>query len=217
MSTVGTIQGDLNVTGTVNQGTMTIPNSVVGQLPQANLTQRDLQAIDIPLQSLITDEATPVPLAAAAAGKLGLVRGTVGTDTFRARTVDCKSNGVVASYTALASFILPDNYVSGETVQLALLCKMDTTIADASATVDVECWKEVGDGTVGSDLCETLAQSINSLTAALKYFVITPSGLVAGNKFYVRFTISVRDNAHTGTDYVFGSICKINLLTDVKG
>jgi hypothetical protein len=215
--TVGAqVVGDLVVTGTVLQTTLTISTLVSGNLPQANLTQRDTQAFDIPLTDLLTDAEPPIRIGTASGAAFGLTRGTVGTASIQARTIDQKANGTVTSIYAIGQCRLPDNYVDGETVQVELICGMVTNIADTSATVDLEVWEEGTDGTVGADICATSpAQNMNSLTPSKKTFNITTTNLVAGDKLAFRITMAIRDNA-TGTA-VIGAICRATLTCDVKG
>ncbi len=92
---------------------------------------------------------------------------------------------------------------------------MVTTVAGTSATVDVEAYKIGKDNTLGSDLCATSAQSINSLTFSNKTFTITAGALAAGDVLDVRLAIAVSDAA-SGTA-VIGAIAGIDLLADVKG
>lgn len=91
---------------------------------------------------------------------------------------------------------------------------METSVADVSATVDMEAYELQMDGTISSDLCTTAAQSINSLTLANKDFVLTATNLAAGDVLDVRVTIAVNDAA-SGTA-VQGVIDKLILRCDVK-
>jgi hypothetical protein len=92
---------------------------------------------------------------------------------------------------------------------------METTGASASATLDVEVDKSDRAAGLGSDLCATAAQTINSLTFANKDFTITPTGLSAGDVLDVRLTVTVTDSA-TATA-VTASIGAVEFLVDIKG
>jgi len=92
---------------------------------------------------------------------------------------------------------------------------MVTTIADTSCTIDIQCYKLDKVGGIGSDICATAAMTMNSLVFSDKVFTITPSGLVAGDKFDVRIAITCTDAA-TGTA-VTPTIAAIDRLCDIKG
>ena len=111
---------------------------------------------------------------------------------------------------------LPHNYVAGETVTIRLRAGMKTTVADTSATVDVQAFKSNNEGAVdGSDLCATAATTCNSLTPADKDFTITPTTLSPGDWLDVRIAIATNDGATAGA--VIGFIGRAQLLCDTKG
>ena len=93
---------------------------------------------------------------------------------------------------------------------------MKTTVSDTTATIDFEAYaKNEATGAVGSDLVTTAATTINSLTAAAKEFVITPTGLVSGDELDIRVTIAIVDS--TTATAVIGRIMKLYMLSSVKG
>lgn len=140
---------------------------------------------------------------------IGLVTGTVGTAAPTLQSADSKAAS--QSPKAIFEFVLPNDYRAGSAITLRANAGMLTTVADTSATLTVEAWKDAGDGTVGSNLGPA-AQSINSLTAANKDFVITPTGLVAGDRLVIRLTFAIVDGA-TAT----AVIAKINALKMLIG
>jgi hypothetical protein len=149
-----------------------------------------------------------------AADDLGLYGGTFATGSPLVQTYDVKNAGAVTLY-ARFECIVPDRYVAAETFTLRIYAGMETTVASASATVDIQAYLMDGEGGIGSDLCATAAQSINSLTYANKDFTITPATLTAGAKLDVRIAVAVSDTA-TGTA-VIASIGKISRLVDIQG
>jgi len=205
----------LTTAGTLTCGTLAIPTSYSGSWPRAALTQDDLAKYDLPLQLFRTDEATPAMVGTAASSKLGLVRGSVGTDSLRLQTIDSKSNGGATAHYALTTFRLPEEYVAAETVQIVLNCKMVTTVADTTATIDVEAYPDDGDGTVSADICSTGATTINSLTAAAKTFTLNAGSLVAGSKLQIRINLTINDAA--GATAVIGQVNDCYVLADIKG
>lgn len=145
---------------------------------------------------------------------LGLVTGTPGTSQPSLQTGDVKAT----NSTRKAGFLLkvPADYKAGGTLTLRVFAGMVTTIADTSCTVDIQAWVPDyanGDGTVSTDLCETAAQDINSLTFANKDFVIDDDqaghALAPGDVIQVVLSIIYNDGA-TGTA-VIGCVRDIQL------
>lgn len=145
---------------------------------------------------------------------LALVGGTFGTNSPRLRTYDVKAAG---SVTLRARFLLtmPVEYVAAEQVVIRVRGGMNTTVANTTATVDIEAYRCDDGGGVGSDICATAAQSINSLSKADKDFTITAATLSAGDQLDVRVTVAVNDGASATA--VIAEISKISLLCDVRG
>lgn len=190
-------------------------DGIAPQLRTSILKQTANAIFPVNLDSLRVWDAVATALpGTAGTDDLAYATGTFGTAPPVINAGDCKNLGATTRY-ARFQMQLPECYDSGETITLALSAGMKTTIASTSCTVDVECYKIDKISGIGSDLCATAAQSINSLTFATKSFTITPSGLVAGDVFDVRITIAVSDTA-TGTA-VTPTIAAIDLLCDIKG
>ena len=208
MTVVQRIDGDVRITGDLQ---------VDGALPnyaRSNLTQDPNAVFAIPLVSLRVFDALATNLpATGASDDLGLYGGTFASATPKVSTGDVKAGGCTRY--ARFQFQLPVEYDAGASVTLRLHAGMTTTVADGSATVDVECYKSDREAGLGSDLCTTAAQSINSLTDADKSFTITPTGLSAGDVLDIRLTIAVVDTS-TGTA-VIADIGAIEFLVDIKG
>jgi len=151
----------------------------------------------IGLLSARTHDALATNLPGTAANDdMGLITGTPGTDAPTLQGVDF--GGASTDEKAAFEVVLPASYRAGAAVTLRVKAGMLTTVSDGTATVDVEAWKDAGDGSVGSDICATAAQSINSLTMADKDFTITPTGLVAGDKLIVRLSFGGSDTGNLG-------------------
>jgi hypothetical protein len=178
------------------------------------LAQRVLAESIIPLTQARTWNAVATNLPAAAADDdLGLVSGTWGTDPARITAGNVRTLGATTRrlYVAIP---IPANYEDGQTIQLQIRAKMETAIADVSCTIDAEAY--VGsDGTVGSDLVTTAAQSMNSLSAAAYTFTINATGVDPGDLLEVRLSIASNDAA-TATA-VTPAIYSIALLCDTRG
>lgn len=175
----------------------------------------ETKKINIPLEDMRVWDAFQTSLpTTAATDDLGLIPGTWGTDAVVIQTSDSKATSVTQR--ARFSYRLPENYVDGDPISVVAYAGMKTTVASTSATVDFEVYKkDDSTGLVGSDLVTTSATTINSLTAAAKAFVITPTGLVNGDELDIRVTIAITDGA-TATA-VIGRIMKCYILLSVKG
>jgi len=166
---------------------------------------------NIALTNLRAPTALVTPLGATGSSTIiGLVTGTVGTNAPQLQSADSKA----ASQTpkAIFEYVLPDDYVAGNPLTVRCNAGMKTSIADTSATLTVEAFRDAGDGTVGANIGPA-AQSINSLTEANKDFVITPTTLNPGDKVIFRITFTIVDAA-TGTA-VIAVINDIRVLAGV--
>lgn len=182
--------------------------------PRTSLLQEDAVAYTVPLEAFrVWDAKASLPVSSAGNDDLGLITGTVGTAAPVFRTGDAKATTVTQKVGF--QFVLPAEYVPGETVTLRLLAGMNTTASDGTATIDANAYKVGTNGTVGSDIVATAAQSINDLTAANKDFTITPTGLAPGDVLDIVVTIAITDGA-TGTA-VIGQLNKVQMLLDIKG
>ena len=203
------IDDDLRVTGNL---------TVNGSLPsfgRSQLTQDSNEVYGIDLTDLRVHDAVQTALPGTSANDdLGISGNTVGTDSIHLTTGDLKAAGATTRY-ARFMFALPAEYEDGETVTLRLSAGMETTVADTSATIDAQAYKSDRETGVGSDICATAAQSINSLTMADKDFTITPTSLTAGDTLDIRIAVAVNDGA-SGTA-VIANVGAVELLLDVKG
>ena len=98
----------------------------------------------------------------------------------------------------LFSVVLPENYVSGGTISIvisALVVLAGDAANDPTSTIDCTLLKVTkATGAVGADLVTTAAQTL--ATAGADYtFVVTPTGLVAGDKLTGAVTTSVVETA----------------------
>lgn len=181
---------------------------------RAELVQDDLQPYPIDFTALRVWNARHTLLPATAADDdMALITGTFGTDAPTLQGVDF--GGASTDEKAAFTFILPPEYVDGQTITLRIKAAMLTTVSDGTATVDVQVHKRDANGAVGADLCATAAQSINSLTPANKDFTITPTGLVAGDVLEVRVEFGGSDTGNAGV--MIPEISDIRFLLDIKG
>jgi hypothetical protein len=207
---------------TVPDVTMILPPEVItnytiagnADIATTKLAQRVLAESIIPLTQARTWDSVAVNLpASASSDDLGLVSGTFGTNPARITAGDVKALGATTRRLYMA-IPIPANYEDGQTIQLQIRAKMETTVADVSCTLDAEAY--VGaDGSLSSDLVTTPAQSMNSLTAAAYNFTINATGVDPGDLLEVRLSIASNDAA-TATA-VTPAIYSIALLCDTRG
>jgi hypothetical protein len=207
---------------TIPDVTMILPPEVItnytiagnADIATTKLAQRVLAESIVPLTQARTWNAVATSLPAAAADDdLGLVSGTWGTDPARITAGNVRIIGATTRRLYMA-IPIPANYEDGQTIQLQIRAKMETTVADVSCTLDAEAY--VGsDGALGSDLVTTGAQSMNSLSAAAYTFTINATGVDPGDLLEVRLSIASNDAA-TATA-VTPAIYSIALLCDTRG
>lgn len=211
-----TIEGNLTVTGDLRViGTARLPETY--GIVRSDLVQESLTPFDLPPETWRVHDNMDALLPDPPAGSddLGIVSGTFGTGVPSIQTNDLKAAGATTQY-ARRMVQLPYNYVAGETVKIRLRGKMVTTVADTTATVDVQAYLSDNDGAVsGSDLVTTSATSINSLTGADKDFTLTSTSLSPGDWLDVRIAIAVNDAATVTA--VKGCIGRAQLLCDTQG
>jgi hypothetical protein len=152
---------------------------------------------------------------AASPDDLRIVGGTFTTGVPSLQTGDLKNAGATTKYARL-QVQLPAEYVAGGAVTVRLHSGMVTTVASASATVNVECYKSGRETVVtGSNLYTGAAVTCNSLTFTDKDFAITPTSLSPGDILDIRVAIAVNDSG-TGTA-VIGCIGSAEILLNIKG
>ena len=207
---------------TIPDITMVLPPEVItnytiagnADIAPTKLAQRVLAESIVPLTNARTWDAVATNLpAAAASDDLGLVSGTWGTNPARITAGNVRTLGATTRRLYLA-IPIPANYEDGQTIQLQIRAKMETTVADVSCTIDAEAY--VGsDGLLGSDLVTTPAISMNSLSAANYDFTINATGVDPGDLLEVRLSIASNDAA-TATA-VTPAIYSVSLLCDTRG
>lgn len=209
MATVGTFAGDIRV-----EGGILLTGAITPGLARSSFRQEDLAVFPVPFENLRVWDAygTLIP-GTAATDDLGITGGTFGTASQTVRSRDLKAT--TGSAYARVRIRLPVEYVAAQPVRIRLSAGMITSVSDTTAVIDIEAYKVDRVGGIGSDLCATAAQSINSLTFAEKDFTITATTLSPGDVLDVRVAITVTDGA-TGTA-VIGAFGAMDLLCSIKG
>lgn len=112
------------------------------------------------------------------------------------------------------TFVLPENYVAGGTISLRAVVDVTGTGTLGTCTVDFEAQLSDNDGAVGADLVTTAATAVTA-TAGAKDFVVTPTGLVAGDKLVCKLTTSIQETMNMAV--IQAIITKLGAVIQVKG
>jgi len=211
------VQGDLIVVGAFSIPAGAVRNATVAsdaEIARTKLALDSLRSFPIELTRLrVWDAITSLLPSAAAADDLALIGGTFGGASPSVRTSDAKDTSITQRARLLVH--LPESFETGGNLRLRLRAGMITTVANGTATVDVEAYQSDKEGGVGSDLVATDATTINSLDFANIDFVISAGALSAGAWLDIRITIAITD-ASTATA-VIGALGSIELLADIRG
>lgn len=185
------------------------------ELARTKLAQDTLQPFSVPHTIWrVHDAITSFLPATAATDDLGFDGGTFATSSPHITAGDLKAAGATTRYMR-GLLYLPAEYDDGATCNLQFHAGMQTTVADVSCTIDVECYRSDEETGISADLCTTSATTINSLTFADVSFTLTPTTFVSGDTLDVRVSIICNDAA-TGT-VVEPTIGATNLLCDIRG
>lgn len=207
-------QPNLITSDTLFQANFGVTGTLTTPWTQSQIKQRDAKEYVVPLTDLRVWDAFQTNLpGTAATDDLALIGGTFGTASPTVRSSDA-DNTTIQQF-ARFIYSLPYEYVAGQTITLRIHAGVNTSVASASATVDVVAHRMDSTAGIGSDLCSTAAQSINSTTNANKDFTITPATLGPGDAIDVRVVIAITDTA-TATA-VIGEIGSLTFLCDVQG
>ena len=207
----------LTVRGTLDLSAGTVTFKATGQIARSALSQEANSLQGVPFTDFrVWDSLTSLlpQTTSTSIDDLSIVEGTWGTDAPTLQTCDCESKTSITQYARVMIPIGPE-YDLGESFALRVSAKMLGTTADGSATADLEVYANDGTGDVGSDLCETAAQSINSTSAADKDFVITGGSIAQGDVLDCRLSITVADTSTT--DSIIAEVCDFYIKRDVKG
>ncbi len=200
----------LNVTTFMTRTPITA--AFLNAFKRGNQEQVALQRFPVLLQDFRYTDGLP-PAVAAAAGKPGIKMGGpgVGTGYFQGELVKAATK----TERLAIDLRVPECYDDGQDLQVGITCRLNLSGGTVSVkTIDMECYKAVDAGTAGSDLCATAVQTMT--TSMAEYiFVITPTGLVRGDRLRVILTTVVTETANAGTQYAeVGGAC---FLCDIRG
>lgn len=218
----GATTTNINIAEQAGARTITIPDAgasanvvlmasaqaVAGTLTRADLTEEALAVYGISINQVMAADGAPLAVAETA-GDFFL---NLGTNFMELRGEEAISE--TESSVGYIQFVLPPEYVNGGDVRLRLRCQIDGAGTNNGSTIDIEAY-EMADGAVGSDLCDTTAQTFAAKTTYYdKDFVITATTLASGDTLVIKVTSSVIESA--GSALAFYSDPP-KLLLDIKG
>lgn len=148
----------------------------MAQTIRSKMTLETNQEIGLPLLMWRDDDGQPMA-AAASAGKFGQSVGGWGTGGIM--LVGELANANTKTDQAFFELVLPQNYETGTDLTVVVQARVGAAL-NTAATLDFEAYLSDENGGVGSDLCATAAQSVNSATWAEYSFTITGTTLAPG-------------------------------------
>jgi hypothetical protein len=201
-------------TGDILDGTIANADiSASAAIARSKLAEDALQAYGIPISSLM--QTTGIALSASeTAGNFDV---TVATNVIKANgeVTDNETEVSVVQF----QFVLPPEYVAAGDVSIRLRSALVKTGSptDNGSTIDVAVYEQA-DAAVGSDLSTTTAAGTYAAldTYETDTFVITATGLVAGDILNVVITASVIDS-EAGAGTIVLNMDPPKVLLDVKG
>lgn len=202
-------------TNLVVQGNLTLTGNILPPVERSDLLTNQSDELLVPWEAWRIWDAfhTNLP-GTAATDDLALIGGTLATNAPSIQAGDLKAAGATTRYARCVCQI-PANFVTGGTVKLRAHAGMKTTVADTSCTIDFQAYRSDQEDGVGSDLVQTAATTINSLTDADKDFTVDATTLLPGDYLDVRMAITCTDGA-TATA-VIPYIGMVALVLDTKG
>lgn len=169
----------VNNTLYVNKGTSQVPSWVVASAATH---------VSLPLLAFRNADGTSMT-AAAAAGKFGIAI-TLGTSE---HLISEAANSNTKTDSAIVEFVLPPSYVAGNPVNVTAHCNYTLGSGTVGThTLAALAYLNGADGTQGSTLIATSAQTVPAADAAVS-FVITGATLLPGSRITVELTLVIQD------------------------
>jgi hypothetical protein len=170
----------------------------------------DTQQLPINLTNAKSGAAWTTAVGATASGGVMGLSATPGSPLLGATS----NGGATATTSDTAGFfmILPAGYTDGSPVTIRVRSKVSVA-RTVSSTIAVSV-KKYSDGALGSELNTTAAQA-NTTSYADKDFVLTPTGLVAGDALWMVVTAANNDTG--GSSNGATSVSKVSLIASTFG
>lgn len=181
--------------------------SNAANIVRSKFAQEDLAVFEIPIRNWMAEDGAVLGIAEEA-----------GTFFVQDGTNQMYLQGEVANNETevsvmKTSFMLPHNYVDGQTINIRAAVDVTGAGTLGTCTVDFSAYKQDISGAIGSDLVSTSATAVDA-TAANADFVVTPTGLVSGDLLSIVCTTSIQETASTAIQAI---ITRTAMLLDIKG
>jgi hypothetical protein len=163
------------------------------------------------LQSQLRNDDGSVLEAAAASGTFGIVNGTHAAPGLYLET-EAANSSTVTTY-ASAVYVLPQEYVAGSNITASLAIDTNGSGTLSTNTIDLQALPLNDAGTVGSDICATAAQNLNS-TPTARDFTLTGTDLEPGDALLLYFTMVLTETAASN---VTGRLSCVDLQFNTQG
>jgi hypothetical protein len=188
---------------------MTSAQAAAGTLTRADLTQENLKAYRIPFCDLWENGGTNLLHGNADSGTSGFHYVTESAGVYA--LMGNSPNSTTETDTSVFQWVLPPEYVDGETVTVRINAKY--TADGDTKTLDLLAYEAAADGSVGSDICDTSAVTLTG-SSTNHDFTITPTSLAAGDMLSFEIVTVFQDS-----DGAVGEaqINSIQVLCDIKG
>lgn len=177
---------------------------------RAQCTAETSQVMGVSLAALMNDDGTPLA-ATAAAGKFGRVVGGWGTGGVVLEGEAASGNSKTS--TAHFMWFVPQNYEAGTNISFKVKARTSVVLATSSG-LDLQAYKSDENGGVGSDLCATASQDINSATWAEYTFTVTGTTINPGDK--IEFYLQCVANDATGSNSGKSQIGNIDIVSTTR-
>jgi len=214
----GSLSGTIAYVGEITIGDGSIANASISStaaIASTKLAQDANKCYTIPIHAfrMWNMMGSLLPVTTATNDDMAIVNGTAGTDVPTLQGVDF---GLTTCDEKCGfEFCLPAEYDAGQSVTLRVRAAILTTVADTSLTLDANCYKSNRDGLASADICATAAQDMNFLAPANYDFVITPTGLVAGDRLLFVLAFAGVDGGDAGV--MIPEISQVEILLDIRG
>ncbi len=180
-------------------------------VPRSDLATEGLLRHQVPLRLVARPDGNAVSTVFGASW-FALQAGGWGSGTLW--LVGNPTKSTTTTSTLLFEFVLPPEFIAAGNSRLAVSAKVGGVGTPGVKTIDAQVYKLNDDGSAGSDLCTTAAQTTTTSYADYA-FAFTDSGLVAGDRLMVLVQMVVEETG--GAENCYNYVANIEMQLDTKG
>lgn len=200
--------GSLKLAGTAITATAAELNLLDDGLTRADFTEETLKVYGITINDFRAADGAAMGISETAGDHYLLL----GTNTISLTTE--VANNETETSVSYFQFVIPPEYVSAGDVKIRIKHTVAGAGTSNASTVDFSVYEQDGNGAVGADLVTTAATEITEDAWNTTDFVVTATGLVAGDILIVKFTSTIIESA---TNNIQGEFDGFAVLLDIKG